>query len=52
MSNQRLPLTIAVQPWYQDHAVDGKIVLPAVETMLLLAASVAKDYPATDITTM
>jgi hypothetical protein len=52
MSNPRLPLTIAVQPWYQDHAVDGTIVLPAVETMLLLAASVAKDHPSADIMTM
>jgi Polyketide synthase dehydratase len=52
MSNQRLPLSITVQPWYQDHAVDGKIVLPAVETMLLLAAWVAKKHPPTDIRIM
>lgn len=34
----RQPLTIAVQPWYEDHGFGGKSVLAAVETMVLLAA--------------
>ncbi|MFH0785659.1 MAG: polyketide synthase dehydratase domain-containing protein [Pseudomonadota bacterium] len=52
MSDTRIPLTIRVQPWYQDHSVDGRIVLPAVETMLLLAARCLLFYPATDIRVM
>ncbi len=52
MSNTRIPLSIRVQPWYHDHSVDGKIVLPAVETMLLLAARCILSHPATDIRVM
>lgn len=52
MSDTRSPLSIRVQPWYKDHAVDGKIVLPAVETMLLLAARCFALYPGTDIRIM
>ena len=52
MSNNRLPFTLAVQPWFKDHSVGGKIVLPAVETMLLLAARCAAVHPDRDIRTM
>ena len=52
MDNGRIPLTIAVQPWFHDHFFGDKIVLPAVEAMLLLAAHVLKVYPEIDIRVM
>ena len=52
MSEGRLPLTIPVKPWFSDHCFAGKTVLPAVETMLLLAARVAELYGELDIRVM
>ncbi|GAB6193073.1 polyketide synthase dehydratase domain-containing protein [Desulfocastanea catecholica] len=52
MSDGRLPLTIALKPWYQDHCFAGRSVLPAVETMLLLAARVCETHPEVDIRVM
>ncbi len=52
MSDKRIPCTLTVQPWFQDHAVDGKIVLPAVETMLLLAARCLTLHPDRDVRVM
>ena len=52
MSDGRLPLTIPLKPWYQDHCFAGRSVLPAVETMLLLAARAAEFYPEVDIRVM
>lgn len=52
MSSGRLPVTITVQPWFRDHCFAGKTILPAVETMLLLAAKVADVFPAADIRVM
>jgi len=52
MSDGRLPLTIPVKPWFRDHCFAGKIVLPAVETMLLLAAKVHELHPEVDIRVM
>ena len=52
MSTARIPCILKVQPWFRDHAVGGKIVLPAVETMLLLAAECRKVQPEADIATM
>lgn len=34
------PVTIAVQPWFRDHCFNGKVILPAVETMEIMAAAV------------
>lgn len=48
----RLPVTIPVEPWYKDHSFDGKIVFAAVETMMLLAASAAREQPHLDVRTM
>ncbi len=36
----RLPMTIPITPYLRDHRIDGKIVLPAVEILQHLAASV------------
>ena len=52
MNSTRLGCMIDVQPWFQDHSIGDKIVLPAVETMLLLAAHVLATYPSIDITVM
>jgi len=41
----RLPLTIPVEPYLRDHRIDGKIVLPAVEILQLLAASLKACRP-------
>jgi hypothetical protein len=40
------PLRLPVRPWFQDHCFDGRIILPAVEAMGLLAAKVKAAYPA------
>jgi hypothetical protein len=45
MINGRSIIEISIQPWFKDHCFDGKTVLPAVETMLLLAAEVRKSNP-------
>ena len=52
MSTERLPLTIPVKPWFRDHCFAGTIVLPAVETILLLAAKIHELYPEVDIRVM
>ena len=52
MTSRRTPVTVAVQPWFADHCFDQKIVLPAVESMLLLATAVAGLHPEIDIRVM
>ncbi len=52
ISEGRLPLAIPIKPWYQDHCFAGRSVLPAVETMLLLAARATEFYPEVDIRVM
>ena len=48
MTTWRIPVTIDVRPWFGDHCFDGKVVLPAVETMALLATEVAGNHPEID----
>ncbi len=45
MRTLRRDITIPVQPWFQDHRFGGQAVLPAVETMQLLATQAASHYP-------
>lgn len=52
MTSDRTVVAIPVQPWFADHCFNGKIVLPAVETMLLLAAEVAAVHPEIDLRVM
>jgi len=52
MDIERIPLTIPVKPWFQDHCFGGRVVLPAVETMLLLAARAVSLHPEVDIRIM
>lgn len=44
----RLPLTMDVHPYLRDHRFQGKAVLPAVESMQLLAAAVSVFRPTID----
>jgi hypothetical protein len=46
----RLPVHIQVHPYLLDHRFEGKAVLPAVETMQLLANTVKSFRSITDIT--
>ena len=41
----RLPLKVPVPPYLMDHHFDGKVVLPAVEAMRILAASTLAHLP-------
>lgn len=52
MTSDRTVVAIPVQPWFADHCFNGKIVLPAVETMLLLATEVAAAHPEIDLRVM
>jgi hypothetical protein len=40
-----IPVEIPVQPWFYDHRFDGQAVLPAVETLLLMAEQTARRRP-------
>ncbi|SHH64180.1 Polyketide synthase dehydratase [Desulfofustis glycolicus DSM 9705] len=40
-----IPVEIAVQPWFYDHRFGGRAVLPAVETLLLMAEQTARRHP-------
>ncbi|HDL98427.1 MAG TPA: hypothetical protein ENH16_02425, partial [Desulfobacteraceae bacterium] len=52
MTTSLTPVAIAVRPWFGDHCFGGRIVLPAVETMLLLAAEVKRSCPEIDVRVM
>ncbi len=48
----RREIGIAVQPWFRDHVFGGKTILPAVETLLILAGEVKKYNPKFAVNTM
>ena len=48
----RLPVHLDIPPYLLDHHVEGRVVLPAVEAMNLLAETVKHFRPETDITDM
>lgn len=48
----RIPVSIPVLPWFADHSFNGKIIFPAVETMLLLAEVAKGIVPALPVTYM
>lgn len=52
MNGDRIDVNIPVQPWLRDHAFGGRAVLPAVETLLLLAGEIQKVQPQVDIRVM
>ena len=52
MQPVRHDVTLYPEPWFQDHAFAGNTILPAVESMALLAISAQKHCPTTKISTM
>ncbi len=48
----RIPVTIPVLPWFADHSFNGKVIFPAVETMLLLAKVANGIMPNLQVTRM
>jgi len=52
MTTCRTAVDIAVQPWFMDHCFNGRAVLPAVESMCLLAAEIHRSHPEIDIRIM
>jgi len=48
----RISVTIPVLPWFVDHSFSGKVIFPAVETMLLLAKVAAEIMPDVSVTHM
>jgi hypothetical protein len=48
----RIPVDIPVHPYMLDHCFEGKVVLPAVEAMQVLADTVKGFRPDTDITVL
>jgi hypothetical protein len=51
-SRTRLPLEIRIRPSHRDHRFEGRAVLPAVEALQLLAASVQSQWPDRDVRRM
>ena len=48
----RLPVEIPIQNYLRDHHIEGKEVFPAVEAMQVLAKTVKRSQPDTDVTGM
>lgn len=48
----RQAVTIPVKPWFIDHHFNGQTILPAVETMLILAQSVKEHLPQCNVQVM
>jgi len=48
----RVPVIIPVHPWFADHSFNGKVIFPAVETMLLLAKVATEIIPDLDVRRM
>ena len=52
MKQGKRTVQIRVQPWFRDHCFDGKPVLAAVESLLLLAREARTAYPGLNIQAM
>ena len=52
MTAAREAVRIRVQPWFADHHFDGRVILPAVEAMALLAGNARQHMPALDVRSM
>ena len=48
----RLPLDITIHPGLRDHRIESRAVLPAVEALRLMAASVQAQWPDRDLRVM
>lgn len=47
--NQRYPLDLDIQPYLRDHHLEGSAILPAVESLIVLAGAVKAAYPQDEI---
>lgn len=52
MTTDKLETSITILPWLRDHCFAGTPVLPAVESLVILAGVVEKQYPEVDTTSM
>ncbi|WP_028584034.1 polyketide synthase dehydratase domain-containing protein [Desulfogranum mediterraneum] len=52
MACQRLELSIPIRPWFSDHCFQDRVVLPAVETILILAGVMGRHHPRIDLRLM
>ncbi len=52
MTSERFTVEAPVRPWFADHHFNGRTILPAVETMQLLAVHASRRFPTLDITIM
>jgi hypothetical protein len=52
MTPRRFTVQVPLPPWLKDHRFNGRVVLPAVAAIELLAARVCAIYPAADICAM
>ncbi|MBI5556887.1 MAG: polyketide synthase dehydratase domain-containing protein [Deltaproteobacteria bacterium] len=52
MTTWQTSVAVTVKPWFADHCFNGKVVLPAVESMSLLASEMAGHHPEIDIRVM
>ena len=43
---------LPIRPWFRDHCFNGRIILPAVEAMRLLAETVQAAHPALNVSVM
>ncbi|MFA5321494.1 MAG: polyketide synthase dehydratase domain-containing protein [Smithella sp.] len=46
---KRYPCDIEIHPYLRDHHLEGKVILPAVESLTFLAGTVKTNYPQIDI---
>jgi hypothetical protein len=47
-----VPVRLPIRPWLRDHCFNGRVILPAVEAMRLLAQTVQHLHPAGNILAM
>jgi hypothetical protein len=45
-------IRLVIPSWFRDHCFDGRVILPAVEAMCLLAKTVHARYPAVNVGVM
>lgn len=44
MATRLIPFTLPIPPWFRDHCFNGRVILPAVEAMRLLALTVVDQH--------
>ena len=45
MATRLVSVTLPIPPWFRDHCFNGRVILPAVEAMRLLAMTVEDRHP-------